>query len=98
MTHQKARILAKRYSQIERINVTEIFSPAARYVKIRLLLAVAVQQILKRKIIDVENAFINAEVYEKLYVQQPEESKAENSEEYAFRLNKALSGLRQVSK
>lgn len=94
----KAWLAVKGYLQVEGIEVTESFSPLARYVTIRLLFAVTANYNLPRKQIDIKNTFINANVAEELYFQQPEGFVFRDSRHCAYRLSKALYGLKQASK
>ena len=46
--------------------------------------------------LDVKSAFLNGEIEELIYVQQPEGFAIEGKEDYVLRLKKALYGLKQA--
>lgn len=94
----KARLVAKGFSQIPGIDFTEVFSPVSRYSTVRFLYALAVYFGWKRELIDVKNAFVNAELSEEIYINQPKGFVDENHPNYVFKLNKALYGLKQASR
>ena len=67
----KAQLVVKGYSQRKRIDYEEVFAPVVRFETIRALIALAS---LKRWVIyhlDVKSAFLNGEIEELIYVQQP---------------------------
>ena len=70
--HFKARLVAKGFAQKHEIDYDETFSPAVRFVSIRALLAFAVQHGMIIHQMDVVTAFLNGELEEELYMQQPE--------------------------
>ena len=59
---KKARLIAKGFSQVERIDFNEIFSPVVRFETVRLMLALSALEDWYIEALDVKTAFL----YEKL--------------------------------
>ena len=68
----KARLVCKGYSQIEGLEYDENFSPVARMEAIRMFLAFPCYQDLKVYQMDVKSAFLNGDLEEEVYMEQPE--------------------------
>ncbi|KAK8947207.1 hypothetical protein KSP39_PZI006814 [Platanthera zijinensis] len=92
----KARLVARGFSQKPGRDFTETFAPVARMETIRILLAFAAQQRLQIHQLDVKSAFLNGDLNEDIYVQQPEGFVVQGEEEKVYKLRKALYGLRQA--
>ena len=90
----KARLVAKGYSQQAGVNFEETYSPVARYTTIRTVLAIANQLVAQ---MDVQTAFLNGELLEKIYMNQPE-GFVENGKEHLVCKLKSLYGLKQASR
>jgi hypothetical protein len=91
----KARLVAKGYVQKEGIDFSEMFSPVARLESVRLLLAIAAHHSWEVHHMDVKSAFLNGELKEVVYVQQPHGFIDDNNPGKVLRLHKALYGLQQ---
>jgi hypothetical protein len=89
----KARLVAKGYSQKPGVDFNETFAPVARMETIRIVLALAAQLELPVYQLDVKSAFLNGELQEEVYVEQPEGYIVEGKEDKVYRLKKALYGL-----
>ena len=67
----KARLVAKGYNQIEGIDFDETFAPVARLEAIMILLSFACYKGFKLKQMDVKSAFLNGDLKEEVFVEQP---------------------------
>src|SRR5579871_329988 len=94
----KARIVAKGYSQKEGIDYTETFAPVTKFPAIRLLLAIAAKEDFEVHQMDVQSAFLNRDLDEEIYMNQPEGFIEEGQEDLVCRLKKSLYGLKQASR
>jgi hypothetical protein len=92
----KARWVAKGYSQLLGIDFDETFSPIIRLENLRLLLAIATNLGLEIHQMDVDNVFLNTELTEEIYVEQPKGFEDRDHPEYVCRLQKSLYGLKQA--
>jgi hypothetical protein len=72
VTRNKAILVCKRYAQVEGIEFEETFSLVARMEAIYFLLAYTCSKNIKMYHMDVKLAFLNGELEEELYIEQPE--------------------------
>ena len=66
----KARLVAKRYTQQERIDYEETFSLLVRFVSLRLILVIVAWMNIELYQMDVKTAFLNGELDEEIYMNQ----------------------------
>ncbi|KAG8493453.1 hypothetical protein CXB51_010754 [Gossypium anomalum] len=94
----KARLVAKGFSQHAGIDFQDTFSPVVQATTIRTILAVTVMKGWSLRQVDVNNAFLNGELTEEIYMTQPHrfEASGPNGQQFVCKLNKALYGLRQA--
>ena len=88
--------MAKGYAQCEGVDFEEVFAPVARIETVRLLLALAARCGWRVHHMDVKSAFLNGDLVEEVYVQQPPGFVVENGNGKVLKLKKALYGLRQA--
>ena len=68
----KARLVIKGYRQREGLDYFDTYSPVTRINSIRMILAIAALHNLKVHQMDVKTAFLNGDLDEKIYMEQPE--------------------------
>jgi hypothetical protein len=88
--------MAKGYSQVKGLDFDEIFAPVTRLESIRMLLAYAIQHGFKLYQMDVKSAFLNGQIKEEVYVEQPSGFESECYPNHVYKLHKALYGLKQA--
>ena len=67
----KGRIVAKGFAQRYGIDFFDTWAPVARYTSIRMLLAFAARHDLTLRQLDIDTAFLNANIAEKVYLDPP---------------------------
>lgn len=92
----KARFVCKGFQQLYGIDYFDTYAPVAKLKSMKLLFKLAVTLGLELNQIDFDTAFLNAEVSETIYVEQPEGYV--NGTNMVCKLNKALYGLKQAPK
>ncbi|GJZ68221.1 putative reverse transcriptase domain-containing protein [Tanacetum coccineum] len=92
----KARLVAQGYTQEERIDYDEVFSPVARIEAIRLFLAYASFNDFVVYQMDVKNAFLYEKIEEEVYVCQPPGFEDQDFPDRVYKVEKALYGLHQA--
>ncbi|CAH9060191.1 unnamed protein product [Cuscuta europaea] len=96
ISKHKARLVAKGYAQQEGIDYEETFSPVARFETVRIVLALAAQWKLPVYQLDVKSAFLNGDLLEDVFVEQPVGFVKKGEEDNVYKLKKALYGLKQA--
>jgi hypothetical protein len=94
----KARLVAKSYSQVEGLNFDETFAPVSRLESISILLAYATHHGYMLYQMDVKSAFLNGSIKEEVYVEQPPGFKDEEYFNHVYKLYKKLYELKQASR
>jgi hypothetical protein len=92
----KARFVARGFSQKEGIDYDDIFAPVARYTSIRVIISLASVFNWKLHQMDVKTTFLNGEVEQEVYIEQPEGFVIHGKESHVCKLKKALYGLKQA--
>ena len=91
----KARLVAKGYSQTKGIDYTETFAPVAKFNSIRLILAISAKYQFYIHQMDVKTAFLNGELTEDIYMDQPDGFVDPKYPKMVCKLKKTLYGLKQ---
>nr|GEZ13155.1 copia protein [Tanacetum cinerariifolium] len=92
----KARLVARGYRQEEGIDFEESFAPVARLEAIRIFLAYAAHNNMVVYQIDVKTAFLNGNLREEVYINQPDGFVDPDNPNHVYKLKKALYGLKQA--
>ena len=94
----KARLVIKGYKQNEVLDYFDIYSPVMRINSIRMVLAIVALRNLEVHQMDVTTAFLNGDLDEEIYMEQPEGFIAPIQEKKVCKLVKSLYGLKQAPK
>nr|GEZ81610.1 retrovirus-related Pol polyprotein from transposon TNT 1-94 [Tanacetum cinerariifolium] len=92
----KAFLVARGYRQEEGINFEEYFSLVARLEAIRIFLAYVAHKNMVVYQMDVKTAFLNGNMWEEVYVSQPDGFVDQDNPNHVYNLKKALYGLKQA--
>lgn len=92
----KARLVAMGYTQIQGIDFEETYAPVIKYASVRLFVAIAAAKTLSIHQMDVKTAFLNGELKEEIYMEQPEGFKDPRFPNHVLKLHKAVYGLKQA--
>lgn len=91
----KARLVARGFSQKYGEDYDETFAPVVKHETIRVLLALAAQRKLHVRHLDVKSAYLNGELNEELYMEQPRGFELPGYENKVLKLKKSIYGLKQ---
>jgi hypothetical protein len=92
----RARLVVKGYAQHPGIDYSETFAPVARLDTVRTIIALAAQKGWNLYQLDMKSAFLNGELKEEVYVQQPQGFVTKGQEEKVYKLKKILYRLKQA--
>lgn len=92
----KARLVARGFSQRKGVDFEETFAPTVKYDSLRMALAIATAEDLEIHQVDVENAYLAADLEEEIFLDPPEGVQVPKGR--VCRLQKGLYGLKQSAR
>jgi hypothetical protein len=92
----KARLVAKGFHQTPGIDFQDTFSPVIKAMTIRIIFSLAVTFNWDVQQVDINNAFLNGDLTEDVYMEQPHGFVDSQKSSFVCKLNKALYGLKQA--
>lgn len=94
----KGMLVAKGFRQKEGVDYFDTYAPVARITSIRVLLVLSSLYKLFVHQMDVKTAFLNSDLEEEVYIEQPEDFVLPDNENKVYKLTKPLYGLKQAPK
>ena len=76
----------------------ETFAPIAQYSSVRAIISIAASKGWKIHQMGVKMIFLNGEIEEEVYIEQPEGFVTKDQQSYVCKLKKALYGLKQAAR
>ncbi|KAL5755730.1 hypothetical protein ACOSQ2_020476 [Xanthoceras sorbifolium] len=92
----KARLVAKGFHQTPGVDFSDTFSPVIKPSTIRVIFTLSATFDWKIQHVDVNNAFLNGELEELVFMEQPSGFTSSSHPSHVCRLNKVLYGLKQT--
>ena len=94
----KAHLVIKGFKQRNDVDCFDTFAPVTRIASIRVLIALASIHNLVIRQMDVKTAFLNGDLEEEIYMEQPKGCVVPGNEKKVCKLVKSLCGLKQAPK
>lgn len=100
VARQKGRLVAKGCTQLSECDFWETFSPVVKSATIRTILSIAMSIIWPLRQVDVNNAFLNGDIIEEVYIEQSSRyvQFGADGQPLVCCLTKALYGLQLASR
>jgi hypothetical protein len=96
VSRYKARFVAKGYAQTYGIDYEETYSPIAKMIIVKAIIAMAALKGWSLHQMDVKNVFLHGDLQEEVYMEQPPGYVDQTRPNLVCRLKKALYGLKQT--
>ncbi|XP_019431445.1 PREDICTED: uncharacterized protein LOC109338626 [Lupinus angustifolius] len=93
---RKARLVAKGFQQTASLDYDETFSPVIKSSTIRIILSIAVHLNWEVRQLDINNAFLNGNLKETIFMHQPEGYIDSTKPYHICKLTKAIYSLKQA--
>ena len=90
------RLVARGFQQVAGLDYSETYAPVIKFTTIRLLLALVAHFDLELHQMDVVTAFLNGDLDEDIYMEQPEGCVDKSKPDHVCKLLKAIYGLKQA--
>ena len=94
----KARLVAKGFTQKDGVNYKETFSPVSKKDSFRIIMALVAHYDLELHQMDVKTAFLNGNLNEEVYMDQPMGFIEKGKEHMVCKLKRSIYGLKQASR
>ena len=94
----KCRLVAKGYLQRYGVDYVDTYAPVARLPSIRALIALTAHHDLELHQMDVKSAYLNGDLEEEIFMEQPEGYVIPGQEHLVCKLQKSLYGLKQAGR
>jgi hypothetical protein len=92
----KARLVPRGFFRVEGIDYEETFDHVARYTSIHMIIALALAMGWRLHQMDVKTTFLNGEIKEEAYIEQPNSFVIHGKESHVCNLKKALYEIKQT--
>ena len=90
----QVRLVAKGFTQQPSLDFVDTYSPVAKFASVRIIMVVTVRLDLELHQLDVKIAFLNGDLKEEIYMDQPDGFQIKGQEGKVCRLKKSLYGLK----
>ncbi len=91
----KARLVAKGFTQTYGVDYNKSFAPVVKFTSIHCIITLAASEDMEIHQMDVKIAFLNGELEEDIYMEQPQGFVHQGDEHIVCKLHKSLYGLKQ---